>query len=413
MWRPRTWTEIQALPGQAEESSSLDFKRELTANGRETSKDIAAMTLNGGVLIYGVDEDKATRTAAAVTPMALAQVEEKLRNIAGTRIVPTPDFDVELVRNPADPATGVVVVVIPPSPLAPHQWDHRYPVRRGTTTEYLTEPEVERLYRQRQALSERPPSAQDLLAEFQAAPNLPRADEGDVGIVELVIRPASTEVSHPAGAWQEKALHAAASAAAQRQASRLANASRVRDTWNEVAAWQPLEAEGWFASRAQHPISGSVEKQITATLTYPARLSFLAQYGIRVRGPAGRPSYKVAREDDLVYDLLALLAVAGEYFSGVDGGGQLLTAIRLRGFGGAESQFAREGGWLGVLPGAPDAMVRQARTTAIAVRDEPELLARRLIDIWLPAFFRDPQPDERGPRDLLDVLVPRRHDSAP
>ncbi|HTR74536.1 MAG TPA: hypothetical protein VMH33_04675 [Solirubrobacterales bacterium] len=49
------------LIGQAEESPNLDFKREVTRNGRELAKDIAAMTVDGGVLIYGITDITARR----------------------------------------------------------------------------------------------------------------------------------------------------------------------------------------------------------------------------------------------------------------------------------------------------------------------------------------------------------------
>lgn len=50
MWHPRTWSDIEALKGQAEESSTLDFKKDLGSSS-EIAKDLAAMALNGGVLV--------------------------------------------------------------------------------------------------------------------------------------------------------------------------------------------------------------------------------------------------------------------------------------------------------------------------------------------------------------------------
>jgi hypothetical protein len=59
------------------ETPSLDFKRELGAKNADIAKDIAAMTVNGGVLIYGVGEDKQTRVATAIVPQPLNGVEER------------------------------------------------------------------------------------------------------------------------------------------------------------------------------------------------------------------------------------------------------------------------------------------------------------------------------------------------
>lgn len=403
MWRPRTWAEVEALKGQAQETQALDFKRQLSTT-LEIAKDITAMTVNGGVLIYGVDEDKKTLVASEITPIPLKGVEEKLHQVAGSRVTPAPDFDVASIANPADETTGVVVVVVQASSLAPHQWDSRFPVRRGTTTEYLAEPEVERLYRQRQRLSGSPPAVEDLLAEFRQAPGTPLpVNRVDVGSFSLLVRTASNDVTHPAGAWQEGALTAAVAQAAQRQAGRMANSSLVRGTWNAIAHWEPLGVDGWFANLPRGPLTGSSDKHFSATLTYPARLCFLAQYAVTVQDGQGGTSYKVAREDELVYDLVALLAMAGEYFSEVDGGGHLLAAISLRGFAQAESQVARHRGWSGALPGASDGIKSDARASAIAMRDEPEQVARRLIERWLPAFYRDV---EDPPRDLFELIVP-------
>jgi len=66
MWRPQSWEEVKALEGHAEETQTLDFKKEL-GKSHEIAKDLAALALGGGVLIYGADEDKesATITCAA------------------------------------------------------------------------------------------------------------------------------------------------------------------------------------------------------------------------------------------------------------------------------------------------------------------------------------------------------------
>lgn len=141
MWQPETWSDLQALIGQAEESPSLEFKRAVTADNREIAKDIAAMTVDGGVILYGVDEDENNGRASAITPVKLAQVREKLIQVAGSRISPSPDIRVEtIVETPGD-VEGVVLVFVPPSSLAPHQVDGRYPRRRDTTTESLASTE--------------------------------------------------------------------------------------------------------------------------------------------------------------------------------------------------------------------------------------------------------------------------------
>lgn len=112
MWYPSTWNEVEALIGDAEETVTLDFKRELTSNS-ETAKDIGAMTVSGGIIVYGIDEEKNAGAASAITSFPLSGVEEKLRHVAGSLIAPTPHFDVYSIANPDDDRVGVVVVAVP------------------------------------------------------------------------------------------------------------------------------------------------------------------------------------------------------------------------------------------------------------------------------------------------------------
>jgi len=63
VWIPRSADESLACLGAGDlrESAMLDGKRELTG-GPEVVVDVCAMTVNGGVLLVGVDEDEAQPT---------------------------------------------------------------------------------------------------------------------------------------------------------------------------------------------------------------------------------------------------------------------------------------------------------------------------------------------------------------
>ena len=409
MWYPKSWPEVQALIGSAEETTSLDFKRELSSNA-ETAKDIAAMTVNGGAVLIGIEEDKKTRTAASIRPQPLAGIEERLRQIAGTNVAPTPDFQVHCIPEPTDQTKGVIAVVVPPSSLAPHQCGNRYPYRSGTTTYYLDEKAVERLYRQRQELSGAAPQPDQLLQDsFVSTLN-------DVelrgGRVMLVIRPAVAEARHPAGAWQRKALRETLYNTNQRLDHHLANTSMAL-TPNAIAGWQPLDTRGWYATNAHParvaPVAESPAYLIGATLTYPACLSFDSMWGLEVPAGHGRPAYRCAREVDVARELIVMLAFAGEYFSGVEGGSFLLARVVLQGFARGKSQFYAETAQSSVadLPDAPANASGAIRTSAAELREDPVQDARLLIDHWLPSFFRDPYPDQTGDRDLLNTISGR------
>lgn len=141
VWQPATWADIEGLIGRARESSALDLKRELPTQGRSFPKQIAAMARAGGVILYGVEEDKVRRVASAITPVPVDGAEERIR--ASTNDVePRLAFEVEVLRSTPDAERGVVAVIVPPSPSWPHMVDGRYPVREGTTTRYLSDSET-------------------------------------------------------------------------------------------------------------------------------------------------------------------------------------------------------------------------------------------------------------------------------
>ncbi|MGD1057218.1 MAG: ATP-binding protein [Solirubrobacteraceae bacterium] len=396
MWHPASWRDLEALLG-ATETHSLDFKREIGSN-EELAKDIAAMTVDGGVLVYGVDEDKETCVATDIVPFAIAGVEEKLQQVAGTRVSPQPDIQVHAVGSPDDPALGCAVVVIAPSGLAPHQANKRFPYRRGTTTDYLEEREIERLYRQRQDLSRTPAAADELIdAGFATVFDGFEIPDG-VGVVQLVVRPAASDSGHPAGAWQGPVLLEASRSAVQRQGPRMGNSTLVR-SFSDLSGWQALGVDGWWASNTDIRVKRTApdiapNMLIGACLTYPATLSFHHLLGLKhVRSP-GSTELRSAREVDLTYEVVGQLAISGEYFSEVPGGGHLLVALRLARFDGARSQMTIGSSNVGdleamKLAGAPSTITQATRTSAAQLREAPEEIARVLIERWLPAFYVD------------------------
>jgi hypothetical protein len=145
-------------------------------------------------------------------------------------------------------------------------------------------------------------------------------------------------------------------------------------------------------------------------MTYPARLSFQARWGLVVEDPrSSQELYRCAREFEVIRDATACLAIAGEYFAEVDGAGLLVAGARLTGFDGAKSQWATNCApaippeRLLALPGAPDGVRGTARVNALDLRDEPEATARVLLERWLPQFYRDEYE-----RDAFEIVVPRR-----
>lgn len=156
MWRPRDDQTIvsAATAGDLEETHTFDAKAALPPEGdkkkmHDLAVDVAAMTVDGGTLIYGVSEDEHRRPTGP-SPIPLAGQRERIDQIVQTRISEPPYIEIDEVLSAEDPARGYLLVVVPPSPRAPHQVDGRYRGRGATGNRVLGEVEVAQLYRRRE-----------------------------------------------------------------------------------------------------------------------------------------------------------------------------------------------------------------------------------------------------------------------
>jgi hypothetical protein len=104
-----------------------NLKEQLPPSGKneDIAVDVAAMTTDGGTIIYGVAENKAIGTFTAA-PIPLPGAMERISNVVKGSIAGSPSFDVY----PLDPGqpTGFLVVSVPASMNAPHL--RRRPVLR-------------------------------------------------------------------------------------------------------------------------------------------------------------------------------------------------------------------------------------------------------------------------------------------
>lgn len=147
-WAPESEEELlRALAdGTVDESHYLDFKRESGSNERarkESAVDLASFALDGGVLIFGVDEP--TPGSFVPYPIALENLSEKIEQIAANSVDPGLHIRTRAIPSAADPTLGYLVVEVPPSPGAPHMVDGRYWGRNEKTKQRLSDPDVRRL----------------------------------------------------------------------------------------------------------------------------------------------------------------------------------------------------------------------------------------------------------------------------
>jgi hypothetical protein len=156
---------LEALvPNQVSEAFDLDFKGSLYGNAdrdrRDLATDVAALANTaGGLLVLGIDEDRQARAVAA-PGVAVSDAEiRRILQIVGSLVVPLPVFEPLPILKPGEDDHGFLVIAVVRSPLAPHavivNQGLRYPRRNGTTTRYLSEPEVASAYRERLAGAQR------------------------------------------------------------------------------------------------------------------------------------------------------------------------------------------------------------------------------------------------------------------
>lgn len=138
------------------EDGSLEYKRQPWAKDdkgkQECAKDIAGLANSqGGVIVLGVDE---TAGVISASPFDLpSELGPWIHSVLRSRLRPVPPFDFRFIPN-GDGRHYVLVSVLS-SPDAPHSIDFGetqscgFPIRRGSSTQWLREYEVAALYRSR------------------------------------------------------------------------------------------------------------------------------------------------------------------------------------------------------------------------------------------------------------------------
>lgn len=191
MWMPASEQEILAAinAGDLVETASFDAKGALPAKGKakDLAVDVAAMTADGGTLLYGVGEDE-NDMLTVPRPFELAGARERVDQIVRTSISEPPAIEVHTIPRDDDPSLGYLVVQVSASPRAPHMVtvgkEHRYYGRGATGNAPLSEGEVARLYERRQRWEV------DRFAMLeQAIESAPIPSREDFAYLHLVARP--------------------------------------------------------------------------------------------------------------------------------------------------------------------------------------------------------------------------------
>ena len=158
VWIPRSADAlVQAIAEGtvAHEAAAYEYKRELPSprDNKSIAVDVAAMATAGGIIIYGVAEDKKAATLSA-EPIALAGAKDRISDVVSSQVSEPPYFEVNLLPLATDSSMGYVVVDVPASPRAPHmvevKGEYRFYGRMPGGNFMLTESQVAHLYERRE-----------------------------------------------------------------------------------------------------------------------------------------------------------------------------------------------------------------------------------------------------------------------
>jgi hypothetical protein len=154
---------------KAREDADLDFKGANSYiiggdGGDELAKDVTGMAnARGGLIVIGIDEDDQACAKAPALVEVSAKITEQMEQILRSRVVPwLSGAEIRPVECPAAPGTGLYLISVPRSPLAPHavrsagpsRPRYSYAHRAGITTRWLEETEIASAYRDRFALAQ-------------------------------------------------------------------------------------------------------------------------------------------------------------------------------------------------------------------------------------------------------------------
>jgi hypothetical protein len=134
--------------GLLDEGHALELKRELppgTAANKELARDLGQFTIDGGVLIYGVDEGDET-TPPSLTPVDLADLPERIEGVAANRVDPPLHVRIQPIPAAGQPGKGYLLVIVPPTPNMIHMVGGRYWARGEKTRYALSDAEVQRYH---------------------------------------------------------------------------------------------------------------------------------------------------------------------------------------------------------------------------------------------------------------------------
>jgi hypothetical protein len=352
MWIPDDTATIEAAiaRGDLVETSSFDGKLQLPATPKQNPSlavDVAAMSTAGGVLLYGVGED-ANEHLTIRAPIDLVGAADRVAQIVQTSIAEVPHIEFRTYLLPDDSSKGYLLVVVPPSPRAPHQvtvgGDLRFYGRGAKGNRRLTEQEVALLYARRQqqavTLNARMDEVLDH-ARFRPVQNF-----GYLYAFAQPVPPSSTLWdSAIASCGGRDALLARLGAAAARPSVRGGH----DPNFQSAARWHALGADAWRLWSGLEPKADDEDAPYLAeiTLNVDGRAVLFsgnaAQHRANRSGEPDSEGYKYIFESVIAANLSAFFALMSEFFETAGYFGPVDCGLAVTGLDGGRSTGRVEG----------------------------------------------------------------------
>ena len=386
VWRPRKYDDIRQAIGVAEEGPQLDFKRELASGSdkKDLAKDAAAMGVDGGVILIGVDENQ-NAVASGIPKVPVKGTPEQVQQIIDSRVRPPLSIQIEVLKEADLDPDGVLLIEIPPSFSTPHMVDNRYPARSGSTTRWLEETEVASLYERRQLA----PGAgggvagmDDFVApEGIASPFRPNG----IGVLSVHIRPL-VDVGHPDEPRLLQPLARSVQEASAALAPLIASQIIPRP-FDFLRSWKARGTIGFRAGSASQDFEQLKDVPMSAaTFIYRGGFSFRSTMSTLTEDGSGR----VAMEHLWATDLMACLSIAGNFYLDIPAASLLRVDLSLDGLAGAASW---RDSWDRVAPDAPrvvdDAYSAGGVFGARELATDPSEATRILLDRFFVSFIHE------------------------
>lgn len=274
-----TWEAVVIASGAGvlDETAWVEKKQDIPASSKpankELARDLASLSLDGGVLLVGVADD-GTVTGFTHDPEAL---RTRVVQLASTVISPPLFVEMTFLREPsAGSDATVAVIVVPASGSAPHMVEDKYWGRNSVGKRPLSDPEIDRVMTARRHRTQR---VDEELRNLERELG-PLCDDPTLGHLSFVAHPRGTTRKTLTDALGDRFLP-----------QLLNEASDFGSTW---APWSFTHATSTFHPDGILVSSDDHRQGLTADEPWSYRL-LLSQDGT-VSGVSGGATCEISRE---------------------------------------------------------------------------------------------------------------------